>query len=318
MRIAFMGTPAFAVASLRACFDLGEVVAVVTQPDKPKGRRHEPVPSPVKTLAQERGIRVLQPPKLRNPPFADVLRALKPDVSVVTAYGKILPRDLLEVPRHGSVNVHASLLPRWRGAAPIQWAIAAGDRRTGISLMKMDEGLDTGPVFSRAEIDIQPDETSETLHERLSALGGELLRRDLPRFVAGELLPEPQPETGVTLAPMIKKEDGLLDFARSAEELERRIRAFTPWPGAFVYLRHEGRPALLKIHRARADERKSEAAPGTIVSTSGGEVSVACAVGVLALREVQPEGRRRMSAAEFLAGHPLQPGSSPFIDRRAG
>lgn len=312
MRIVFMGTPEFAVPSLRACFDVGQVVAVVTQPDKPKGRGHELSAPPVKRLAQERGVPVLQPARIRNTGFAEQLRPLSPDVCVVAAYGKILPPDVLGVPRRGSVNVHGSLLPRWRGAAPIQWAIAAGDTRTGVCLMQMEEGLDTGPVISCAEVWIGPEDTSETLHHRLSALGGELVRRDLPRYVRGELAPVPQPAEGVALAPMIKKEDGRLDFGRSAVELERRVRAFTPWPGAYVYLKEDGRQSLVKIHRARAGSSSHSASPGTLVSASPDGLEVACAEGSLWLMELQPEGRRRMSAAEFLAGRRLTPGTAPF------
>ena len=311
MRVVFMGTPQFAVPSLRACFDVGEVVAVVTQPDKPKGRGRELAPPPVKGVAQERGIPVLQPARIRNTGFAEELRAFAPDVCVVAAYGKILPPDVLAVPKHGSVNVHASLLPRWRGAAPIQWALAAGDTRTGVCLMQMEEGLDTGPVISCAEVAIDPRDTSESLHDRLSELGAQLLRRDLPRYVRGELVPAPQPAEGVTLAPMIKKEDGRLDFRRSAVELERRVRAFTPWPGAFAELREEGGPTLLKIHRAHAGPSSRLAPPGTLVSASEG-LEVACGEGSLWLEEVQPEGRRRMSAAEFLAGRRLTPGTALF------
>jgi methionyl-tRNA formyltransferase len=312
MRVVFMGTPEFAVPSLRACLDIGEVAAVVTQPDKPKGRGQEPAPPPVKALAQSRGIPVLQPAKIRGTGFADSLRAFAPDVCVVAAYGKILPREVLEVPKHGSVNVHASLLPRWRGAAPIQWAIAAGDDRTGVCLMRMDEGLDTGPLLSCAETAIGPEDTSEALHDRLSALGGDLLRRDLPRYLAGELVPVPQPAEGVSYAPLIKKEDGRLDFGRSAAELERRVRAFTPWPGAYVYLREHDALILLKIHRAIAAQRTREAPPGTILSASAEGLEVACAEGSLRLLEVQPEGRRRMTAAEFLAGRRISLGTAPF------
>ncbi|MCA3010968.1 MAG: methionyl-tRNA formyltransferase, partial [Myxococcaceae bacterium] len=255
-----MGTPAFAVRSLEACLTLGEVVAVVTQPDKPRGRGHEVSFSPVKQLALERGLPVLQPLKLRGADFAAQLAALRPDVAVVTAYGKLLPKDVLEAPAHGCVNVHASLLPRFRGAAPIQWAIASGDETTGVCLMKMDEGMDTGGVIDRAERRIGPTDTSATLHEALAALGGEVLRRALPRYLAGELTPVPQPTEGVVLAPMIRKEDGALDFSRPAVVLERRLRAFTPWPGAFTTL--DG--ALFKVHAASVGG--GTGAPGTLLS----------------------------------------------------
>ncbi|MGA9521388.1 MAG: methionyl-tRNA formyltransferase [Myxococcaceae bacterium] len=306
MRIVFMGTPVFAVASLRACLELGEVVAVVTQPDKPKGRGNELAAPPVKELALERGLKILQPAKIKNTNFADELRALAPEVCVVTAYGKILPKDVLEVPKYGCVNVHASLLPRWRGAAPIQWSIAAGDPKTGVCLMKMDEGLDTGPEIARAEIPIGPEDTSSTLHDRLSELGGELLVRELPRYLRGELVPVSQPAEGATYAPMIKKEDGRLDFTRPAAELERRVRAFTPWPGAFTFLSG----SLLKVHKVQLGQ--GNGLPGTVLETSAQGIEVACGGGSLWIVEVQPEGRRRMRAAEFLAGRRIEKGSTPF------
>jgi methionyl-tRNA formyltransferase len=305
-RIVFMGTPEFAVASLQACFDIGEVVAVVTQPDKPKGRGNAVAISPVKALALERGVAVFQPAKLRTPPFSEELRKLAPDVCVVTAYGKILPKDVLEVATHGSVNVHASLLPRFRGAAPIQWAIAHGDTETGVALMRMDEGLDTGPVIAVKRLPIGPEDTSAILHEKLSRLGGEVLRESLPGYLRGELKPVPQPTEGVVLAPIIQKEDGLLDFTKPAVELERRLRAFTPWPGAFTGLNG----ARFKVHRARVGT--GHGAPGTILVAGPSGIEVACGEGSLVLLEVQPEGKRVMTAVEFLSGHKLAPGSQPF------
>ena len=305
-RIVFMGTPDFAVSSLAALFDIGDVVAVVTQPDKPKGRGQALAISPVKAYALERGVPVLQPQKLRTPPFSEELRKLNPDVAVVTAYGKILPKDLLETPTKGCLNVHASLLPRFRGAAPIQWAIAHGDQETGVTLMVMDEGLDTGPMLAEKRLPIASDETSATLHDKLSKLGGELLRECLPAYLRGELKPVPQPSEGVVLAPIIQKEEGKLDFTRTAVELERRLRAFTPWPGAFTTL--EGK--LLKVHRARVGEGRGE--PGSVVSSGPQGLEVACGEGSLVLLEVQPEGKRVMTAGEFLAGRKLAPGSRPF------
>ena len=305
-RIVFMGTPEFAVSSLQACFDVGEVVTVVTQPDKPKGRGNALAIPPVKALALERGVLVLQPPKLRTPPFSEELRKLAPDVCVVTAYGKILPKDVLEVPPHGCVNVHASRLPRFRGAAPIQWAIAHGDAETGVALMRMDEGLDTGPVIAMKRQPIAPDETSTTLHEKLSRLGGELLRESLPAYLRGELKPVPQPSEGVVLAPIIQKEDGLLDFTKPAVELERRVRAFTPWPGAFTGLNG----ARFKVHRTKVGAGRG--APGTVLAAGPGGIVVACGEGSLVLLDVQPEGKRVMAASEFLSGHKLVPGSQPF------
>lgn len=306
MRIVFMGTPRFAVSSLQACLELGDVVAVVTQPDKPRGRGQEVSFSPVKELAVAKGLPVLQPVKLRGTTFADELRALKADVAVVTAYGKILPQDVLDAPRRGCVNVHASLLPRWRGAAPIQWAIAAGDEKTGVCLMQMDAGMDTGGVIDRAELPIAVDDTSASLHDKLAALGGEVLERSLTRYVDGELPVVAQASEGIVMAPMIKKEDGKLDWSRPARELERRLRAFTPWPGAFCTF--EG--ALLKVGKAAVGE--GQGAPGTVLSASADGVEVACAEGSLKLLTLQPEGKRAMSAKEFLAGRRVTVGSTPF------
>lgn len=302
-RIVFMGTPDFAVKSLEACLDLGDVVAVVTQPDRPRGRGQAVAPSPVKVLAVARGVPVLQPVKLRGTDFAQTLSALDADVAVVTAYGRILPPDVLAAPRHGCVNVHASLLPRFRGAAPIQWAIASGDAETGVCLMQMDAGMDTGPIIDCARTPIRPDDTSATLHERLAALGGEVLRRSLPGYLSGALMPTPQPTEGVVMAPMIRKEDGQLDFRRPAAELERRLRAFTPWPGAFTHL--DG--ALLKVHAARVGA--GVGAPGEVLSAGPAGLEVACAEGSLMCETVQPEGRKAMSAQAFLAGRPVPVGA---------
>jgi methionyl-tRNA formyltransferase len=302
-RIVFMGTPDFAVKSLEACLELGEVVAVVTQPDRPRGRGQSVSHSPVKQLALAKGLPVLQPAKLCGTNFADELRALDADVAVVTAYGKILPKDVLEAPRHGCVNVHASLLPRFRGAAPIQWAIASGDAVTGVCLMQMDEGMDTGPIIDRAELPILPSDTFATLHDKLAVLGAELLLRALPKYLAGELKPVPQATTGVVMAPMIKKEDGQLDFTKPAAELERRLRAFTPWPGAFTYLGN----ALLKVHAAKVKAGKGE--PGTVLSAGPEGLEIACGEGSLLCEQLQPEGKRVMSAREFLAGHQVPVGT---------
>jgi methionyl-tRNA formyltransferase len=306
MRIVFMGTPQFAVKSLEACLRIGEVVAVVTQPDKPRGRGQEVSFSPVKELAVSKGLRVEQPVKVRGTDFASVLKAMNADVAVVTAYGKILPQDVLDAPRRGCVNVHASLLPRFRGAAPIQWAIAAGDAKTGVCLMQMDAGMDTGGVIDRAELPILPDDTSASLHDKLSVLGGEVLERSLARYVNGELGVTPQPADGVVMAPMIKKEDGKLDWSRPAAELERRLRAFTPWPGAFTTF--EG--ALFKVTRAAA--RTGKGAPGTVLSAGADGIEVACSEGSFVMLEVQPEGKRAMNVKDFLAGRKVTVGSTPF------
>ena len=301
-----MGTPQLAVASLQTCFEVGEVVAVITQPDKPKGRGQEMAAPPVKVLAMEKGVPVLQPPKIKGTNFAEVLRALAPDVAVVTAYGKILPQDVLDAPRHGCVNVHASLLPRFRGAAPIQWAVASGDARTGVCLMKMDAGMDTGPVLARAELPIGPADTSATLHDRLAALGADLLRKHLAEYLAGALQPVAQPTEGVVMAPMIRKEDGRIDFTRPAAELERRLRAFTPWPG----LHTEYGGALLKVLEVAVTAGKGT--PGTVLESGPSGIEVACGEGALRIVKLQPEGKRPMEAREFLAARKIEKGQQPF------
>ncbi len=302
-RIIFMGTPQFAVRSLEACLEVGEVVAVVTQPDKPKGRGQEVSQSPVKQLALAKGLPVLQPAKVKGTDFAQTLAAYAADVAVVTAYGKILPQDVLDTPTHGCVNVHASLLPRFRGAAPIQWAIALGDLVTGVCLMRMDAGMDTGPVIDRAELPILPTDTSASLHDKLADLSGALLRRSLPGYLTGSLVPVAQPTEGIVPAPMIRKEDGELDWALPAVVLERRLRAFTPWPGAST--RWNGQ--LLKIHAAAVAPGvvPPGTQPGTVLAASPDGIDVACAEGTLRLQTLQLEGRKALPAKDFLAGTPI-------------
>lgn len=303
MNIVFMGTPQFAVKSLEACLELGTVVAVVTQPDKPKGRGQDLAMSPVKELALAKGLPVLQPVKLRNTNFASELAALKPDVAVVTAYGKILPTDVLETPVHGCVNVHASLLPRFRGAAPIQWAIASGDQETGVCLMKMDAGMDTGPIIDRAVLRIEASDTSASLHDKLSLLGGDVLRRSLPKYLSGELAPVAQPTEGVVMAPMIQKEDGCLDFTKSATELERRMRAFTPWPGAWF----PTATGTVKVHAAQVRSGHGEA--GVVLSATDAGIELACGNGSsLLVTSLQPEGKRVMPVKDFLQGRKVPVG----------
>ena len=304
-RIVFFGTPQFAVPSLEACQAVGTVVAVVTQPDKPRGRGHSVSASPVKEAALAMGISVLQPPRLKGTDFAARLASLQPEAAVVAAYGRILPPDVLAAPRRGCLNVHASLLPRWRGAAPIQWAIAAGDRESGVCLMQMEAGLDTGPILALRRTPISPTETAERLQLRLAQLGGTMLGEELPFFFLGKLQPRPQPTEGVTLARLVTKEDGRLDWSRPAAELERRIRAFTPWPGGWTPL--DG--GLVKVWRAEVVE--GAAPPGTVLAARG-TLEVACGQGALRLLELQPEGKRRMTAAEFLSGHRLRQGDRPF------
>jgi methionyl-tRNA formyltransferase len=304
-RIVFMGTPALAVPSLEACQALGDVVAVVTQPDRPRDRGHSVQASPVKEAALTSGLTVLQPARLKGTDFASTLAALRPEVAVVTAYGRILPEAVLAVPARGCLNVHASLLPRWRGAAPIQWAIAEGDSVTGVCLMQMEAGLDTGPVLDVRREAILDEDTAETLGRRLARLAGQLLYEALPRYLEGVLLAVPQPEVGVTLARLVEKNDGWLDFAMPAEVLERRMRAFTPWPGAWTTL--EGH--VLKVHSAQVGT--GQGAPGTVLSTEAA-LEVACQESSLLVLEVQPEGKRRMGVQDFLRGHRLETGTRPF------
>jgi methionyl-tRNA formyltransferase len=306
-RIIFMGTPALAIPSLEACRAVGEVVAVVTQPDRPRDRGQAEKPSAVKVAAEAAGIPVLQPLKLKGTDFARTLASLRPEVAVVTAYGRILPLDVLTAPSRGSLNVHASLLPRWRGAAPIQWAIAEGDTLTGVCLMQMEAGLDTGPLLALRREEIREEDTTLTLGLRLAAKGGELLRDALPRFLQGELLPVPQAAQGVTLARVVERSDGWLDFGRPASVLLRRMRAFTPWPGAWTTLSGH----VLKVHRAQVES--GHGPPGTVLATEAG-LEVACGEGSLLLLEVQAEGKRRMGVKDFLRGHPLQRQTRPFGD----
>ena len=302
-RSVFFGTPAFAVAIAEATAEVTELVAVVTQPDKPKGRGRELAPPPVKIWAEARGLPVFQPERLRDGVLAERLRAFAPDVAVVAAYGRILPKELLDLPRRGCVNVHASLLPKYRGAAPIQWAIASGDAETGVTLMRMDEGLDTGDVISTMRLPIAPDDTCATLHEKLARLGGEIVRRDLVAYVEGRIEPVPQDEAQATLAPILSKEEGRIDFRMPARRIVDRMRAFTPWPGAFTYLGPNGTD-LLKVLWAKPAERPpgtEDAPPGEVIATR--PVLVAAGEGTaVELVEVQPEGRRRMPATDCVAG----------------
>ncbi|HLV60116.1 MAG TPA: methionyl-tRNA formyltransferase [Fredinandcohnia sp.] len=314
-RSVFFGTPEFAVPIAQATYEVTDLQAVVTQPDRPRGRGRELQPPPVKVWAAEHGLPVYQPTKLRDGTLRETLAAHRPDVAVVAAYGRILPKDILELPARGCLNVHASILPKYRGAAPIQWAIAEGETKTGVTLMQMDEGLDTGDVLAVLEIPIGPEDTGGTMHDKLAALGAELVRTYLPLFLEGKLTPQKQDDARATLAPILQKEDGRLDFRMPAEVLERRVRGFSPWPGAFTYLRGDGE-GLLKIHRARAQAGTASARPGTVLSLQ--PLLVAAGEGsALEILEAQPEGRRRMTAEELRAGRWLQEGALLDPDRHA-
>lgn len=297
-----MGSPDFAVPALRALAAANyPLVGVITQPDRPAGRGNRLTPPPVKIAALELGLEVFQPERLRAPEAMQRLREWNPDLIVVAAFGQILRPEVLTLPRFGCINIHASLLPRHRGAAPIQAAILAGDKETGITIMLMDEGIDTGPVLSQRSIEILPTDTGGSLFEKLSVLGSELLLETLPRCLNGEIQPQPQPAEGATYAPMLKKEDGLLDFSRPAAELERKIRAFSPWPGAFM----PWQGGLLKIHRAhvltREKEREENRQTGQLVIVDG-LPAVVTADDLLVFDELQPPGKNKMSGKAFLAG----------------
>jgi methionyl-tRNA formyltransferase len=308
LRILFLGTAELSCASLQVLADDAkfQIAAVITQPDRPKGRDLKPQPSPVKSLALRLGLPVLQPERARNEQFITELRALQPDLIVVVAYGQILPPAILDLPCHGCLNVHTSLLPKYRGAAPIQWAIANGDTGTGVTIMKMDAGLDTGPIVSQRRTPIRPEDDSATLHDRLAQLGAELLVQTIPDYVAGKIQPVPQPAEGASHAAKIKKEDGRIDWNQPAQTIWNRLRAFTPWPGAITFLKAEPRPQLIKIWKAEVVEKSGGGGEILLADQTG--IVVGCGKNALRIFELQREGGRRMSAPEFLAGHALKVG----------
>lgn len=297
-RIVFAGTPEFALLSLRALVDAGyEIVAVYTQPDRPAGRGRRLAASPVKSYALEQGLTVMQPETLRDPVSATELSALRPDLMVVAAYGLILPQKVLDIPTYGCLNVHASLLPRWRGAAPIQAAILAGDRETGISLMRMTAGLDCGAVYSSRSLDIGETESAGELHDRLAVLGGQLLTADLPKILEGDIVAVAQAESRASYAGKISKQDAELDWSRPAHDLQRCVRAYNPAPGAYFFAAGGVR---VKVWQASAilhvDER-----PGRVVQFDGEGIVIACGRGGLRLESLQLPGKRRVPPHEFVS-----------------
>jgi len=297
MKIVFAGTPAFAVSSLRAAARHHEVVAVYTQPDRPAGRGRGLAPSPVKLEAIARGIPVFQPDSLKTPEAQQQLRDLAPDLMVVVAYGLILPKAVLTIPTHGCWNVHASLLPRWRGAAPIQRSIQAGDAETGVCLMQMEAGLDTGAVLLKQHIAIGPNDTGGQLHDRLAALGEQVLSDGLGLLRAGiKPIAQPQPEAGVTYAHKLDKAEARLDWAQDAHALARTVRAFNPWPIAEAMLAGE----RVRIHGAIALDDNQGKAPGTLLGASRDGIDIACDQGALRLRVLQREGGKAITAADYL------------------
>jgi methionyl-tRNA formyltransferase len=311
LRVVFMGTAELACASLEAlCRATGiDLVAVVTQPDKPKGRELKMQPTPVKAIAMKRDLPVHQPLKARAPEFVDQLRKLAPNLIVVAAYGQILPQVILDIPKFGCLNVHTSLLPKYRGAAPIQWALLSGDSETGVTIMKMDAGLDTGAILAETRTPIADTDNAQTLHDRLARLGADLLVRTIPDYVAERIVARPQPPEGASYARKIMKEDGRIDWSKPAREIWNRVRAFTPWPGAFTHLPAEGPTKLLKIWDATMQEHAFKN-PGEILETGKLGIVVACGEHALRILELQLEGGKRLSAQQFLAGHELKPGQS--------
>ncbi len=327
LRIIFMGTPELAAVSLQALLHepAFHVVAVATQPDRPKGRELKLQPSPVKQIAMRAGLPVLQPEKARDENFIAELRRLEPDLIAVAAFGQILPKSILELPRFGCLNVHTSLLPKYRGAAPVQWAILNNEAETGVTIMKMDAGLDTGDILAQRATPIRPDDNAETLHDRLAHIGAELLVQTVQDYVTGKIQPHPQDSALATHVPKIKKTDGQIDWRLPATTIWNRVRAFTPWPGAFTFLfgvpagkvaavseppeggtPNTARPQLLKIWEANVVSAAGE--PGKILTADKSGIVVGCGEGSLKITVLQREGGRRMSAQEFLAGHALKSG----------
>ena len=308
LRIVFMGTAELASASLLALTRQPgfAVVAVATQPDRPGGRRLQLQPSPVKQTARAEKIPVLQPDRARDEKFIDELRQLQPDLIVVAAYGQMLPPAILELPPHGCLNVHTSLLPKYRGASPIQSAILNDEAETGVTIMKIDAGLDTGDILAQIPTPIRAEDNSQTLHDRLAQLGAELLVQTIPEYVAGRIPLRTQPVAGVSHAAKIKKHDGRLDWYQPARILWNRIRAFTPWPGAFTWLPGTPGNKLLKIWQAEVVE--CSGAPGEILAADKSGIVIACGQNALRILEMQLQGGRRLAAREFLAGHRLPAG----------
>jgi methionyl-tRNA formyltransferase len=308
LRIIFMGTPELAGESLRALIRAPEfqVVAVVTQPDQPKGRGLKLRPSPVKEIALLENLPVLQPERARDELFIQQLRELQPDLIAVAAYGQILPPGVLELPRFGCLNVHTSLLPKYRGAAPIQRAILNDETETGVTIMKMDAGLDTGGILAQQKTPIHSEDTSQTLHDRLAQIGADLLVRTISEFVDGKIQPRPQPTEGVTHAAKIKKSDGQIDWNQPARATWNRVRAMTPRPGAFTFLPDQPQPVLLKIWQAQISPQAGM--PGEILQADKSGIVVGCGNGSCRISILQREGGRRMTAQEFLAGHLLTEG----------
>jgi methionyl-tRNA formyltransferase len=304
-RIVFFGTPSFAIPTLKNLLQgPDQVVTIVTQPDRERGRGRKVVPSPVKETALQHGITPLQPGKVREEAFRENLKALKPDLIVVVAYGQILPKPILAIPKYGAVNVHASLLPSYRGAAPIVWAILKGEKVTGVTTMFMDEGMDTGNILLQREISIGEEDTGETLQQKLALLGGQLLMETVEGMKRGDIHPIPQDHSKATYAPTLKKEDGHIDWRKEAKEIDLQVRAFNLWPGAFTEL--DGQ--LLKIFRGEVRGGKPTGKAGAVVWVGSDFIEVETGKDSFLIKEVQLEGKRRMNIRDFLSGHPVSIG----------
>lgn len=305
IRTIFMGTPDFALPTLQGLIEAGvDLCGVFTQPDRPRGRGKVLTPPPVKKLALAHDLPVFQPEKLRNPAAVEQIRELRPDLIVVVAYGQILPKSVLDIPQYGCINVHASLLPRYRGAAPIHKAVIDGEQVTGVTTMLMDAGLDTGDILVRRATEVGSEETAGELHDRLALLGREAMEETLRRLCDGTLKAEPQDDAKSCYAPMMKKEDGLIDWSRPAAEIHNQVRGLSPWPGAFTYWNGQ----LLKICRTQA-EKGADAVPGTVVSADIEGVCIACGRGVLRVCELQLAGKKKLPAGDFLRGTSLSVGA---------
>jgi methionyl-tRNA formyltransferase len=303
-RTIFMGTPEFACPTLQKLIERGEnLVAVVTQPDRPKGRGQRLMPPPVKELAEKNGIPVYQPLKVRDPGFVDIIRELKPDVIVVVAFGQILPKALLEIPAHGCINVHASLLPRYRGAAPLNWCIINGEAETGVTTMLMDVGLDTGDMLLTRNTPLDENEDIVSLHDRMATMGADLLAETLDRIGAGDLIPQPQNNADSCYAPMLKKEDGIINWHNDARTIHNQVRGLAVWPVACTTVGDQ----TMKIYRTRVGNGSGE--PGTVLQAAKGTFEVACRSGSLFLQELQLAGKKRLDCASFLAGYPVSVGT---------
>ncbi len=306
-RIVFMGTPEFSVPTLKALFEENEkVVAVVTQPVRPRGRGRKIIAPPVKIEAERHGCLIFQPVKANTDEFVRQIRELSPDLFVVVAYGHILSKTILSIPGIGAINIHASLLPKYRGAAPIQWAVINGEKETGVTTMWMDVGMDTGDMLMSSKVTIEPTDTAATLHDRLAVNGARLLIETINRLKNGALKPVPQDSDHATYAPLLKKEDGRIDWSKSASELDCFVRGMSSWPGAFATVSGK----ILKIYKAKVITGHAEAPPGTTIPSFPGELYVATGKGILSLIEVQAASGKRLKIQDFLRGHSITPGTA--------